>query len=229
MKHNIGCPFALVLLIAVCFLQVHSSNTTVEPYCSPSCASYVGACFGPGPNECWACSTSLFLLQRNSSGVCETKSQHQVVFYELKNSAMDLSGYSTSKPAPQICDQYTLSGQYVAGDFIQKTFTGIPANHYQLVIRFGVGYIGTWNPTDQMNLEINGSPYSWLYHGCSYPQDLCSTSTADCFKIVEQVITHDTTNLTLKFSSSIAEVNPSVQYWGIKDLTIGVRTCHARC
>lgn len=89
------------------------------------------------------------------------KNQHSVQFYELKNSAMDISTYSTNKPAVQSCGLYKMSGQYVSGDYIQKTFTGIPLNHYQLVIRFGVGHIGTWNPTDTMEVEIDGHTYSW--------------------------------------------------------------------
>jgi hypothetical protein len=90
------------------------------------------------------------LLQKNNSGVCEIKAQHQVAFYELRNSGVDLTGYSTSKTTPHTCDVYTLSGQYVAGDFIRKTFTGIPLNHYQVVVRFGVGFMGTWNTTDKI-------------------------------------------------------------------------------
>lgn len=111
------------------------------------------------------------------------KNQHSVQFYELKNSAMDISTYSTNKPAVQTCAPYKMSGQYVSGDYIQKTFTGIPLNHYQLVIRFGVGHIGTWNPTDTMEVEIDRHTYSWEYNVCPEAQNLCSGSGTDCFKI----------------------------------------------
>lgn len=145
------------IILMGCFAVADcSNNTTIEVFCSPLCADYIGACYGPNSNECWACAPSLYLLQRNSSGVCQTKSQHQIAFYELKNDAMDLSGYFSSKPGPQVCDQYALSGQYTAGDFIQKTFTGLPLNHYQVVVRFGIGYIGSWNQADQMRVHIDG-------------------------------------------------------------------------
>lgn len=143
---------------------------------------------------------------------------------------MDLSGYSSSKPGPQTCDVYFLSGQYVAGDYIQKTFTGLPLNHYQVVIRFGIGYIGTWNSADQMALYIDGQPFTWKYNGCAcYSDALCSSSGADCFKIVEHVVSHDTATLSLNFSSLITETDPLIQYWGVKDLLIILRTCSSRC
>jgi hypothetical protein len=95
---------------------------------------------------------------------------------------MDLTGYTTSKPQPQACSIYTVSGQYVAGDYIRKTFTSIPLNHYQIVIRFSVGYIGSWSQSDSMLLEVNGNTEKWEYNSCAYAQDLCSGSLIDCFK-----------------------------------------------
>lgn len=163
MKNSIQMKklFSLLCLI----LLANSANIT-DIFCSSICAGSVGACYGPNENDCWACAQSSYLLQKNSSGVCQPKIQHQVLFYELKNSAMDLSGYSTSKPTPQTCDQYTVSGQYVAGDYIQKTLTGIPLNHYELVVRFSIGHIGTWSSTDQMHVQIDGIDYSWNYRAC---------------------------------------------------------------
>lgn len=142
---------------------------------------------------------------------------------------MDISSYSTNKPTTQTCSIYTVSGQYTAGDYIQKTFSGIPLNHYQLIVRFGVGYIGTWNYADTMQIKIESSTYTWQYGSCSDAQALCSSSSADCIKIKEYVISHDTSTLALNFTSLISEVDPNVQYWGIKDLVIGIRLCHARC
>ena len=90
------------IILMGCFAVADcSNNTTIEVFCSSLCADYIGACYGPNSNECWACAPSLYLLQRNSSGVCQTKSQHQIAFYELKNDAMDLSGYFSSKPGPK--------------------------------------------------------------------------------------------------------------------------------
>ena len=219
----------IILLHLFCLIITSNAANITEIFCSSKCAASTGACFGPAENECYACAQSLFLLQRNSSGVCQTKSQHQVAFYELRNSAADLSTYSSSKPTAQTCDQYTLSGQYVAGDYLQKTFVGIPRNHYQLLIRVSIGYIGTWNSGDQIQLNIDGQDYSWGYGSCIYAQPLCSLAGTDCFKTQELLISHDAANLTLTFTSGISQTDPSVQYWGVKDLTIVSKVCSSRC
>lgn len=145
-------------LLNFIFVLFYLASRTVcqDPFCSSVCAGHIGACFGPNYNECWACAASFYLLHTDANHICQPKAQHQPAFYELKNNAMDISGYQTSKPVTQICSQYTLSGAYVAGDYIQKTFTSIPTNHYQLVLRFGVGYIGTWASTDQLSVDLDG-------------------------------------------------------------------------
>lgn len=134
-------------LFLILFTVIPNSQQQ-SPFCASQCADYTTACFGPGENDCYACSTSLYLLQRNSSGVCQLSNQTQILFNELKNSGLTLNGYSSSKPTPNLCGTYYMSGEYVAGDFLQKTFTNIPLNHYQLVIRFGVSFIGNWSSTD---------------------------------------------------------------------------------
>ena len=60
---------------------------------------------------------------------------------------MDYTGYQATKTTPETCDIYTLSGANVAGDSIQKTFTGLPTNHYAVVVRFNAGLIGKWDGT----------------------------------------------------------------------------------
>ena len=89
--------------------------------------------------------------------------------------------------------------------------------------------MGVWNSTNQIFAEANGQSFSWIYNSCYYPEALCSLTDIDCIKIYEIVISHNSPNLTLKFSSSIAETNPAVAFWGIKDLTIGIRTCNSKC
>lgn len=160
--------FLKVILVVSCMFQIASASNNTT-FCASNCVDYIGACFGPGQNDCWACSPSLYLLQRNSTGYCQPKTQHQISFYELRNSGIDLTGYSTTKHVPQTCGMYSLSGQYVAGNYIQKTFTGLPLNHYQVVVRFGVGFMGTWNSTNQILAEANGQSFSWLYNSCYYP------------------------------------------------------------
>ena len=68
---------------------------------------------------------------------------------------MDIGGYSTDNPSPIQCGEYWLSGQYTAGSYLSKTFNGLGTNHYQIVIRFGVGYIGSWDELDQMQVLMD--------------------------------------------------------------------------
>ena len=58
---------------------------------------------------------------------------------------INLNGYSTSNNTLVTCDKYSFSGSYTAGGFISKTFNNIPLNHYQIVIRFSLGMIGSWD------------------------------------------------------------------------------------
>lgn len=139
-----------------------------------------------------------------------------------------MTGYSSSKPTPFLCSTYHLSGQYAAGDFLQKTFTNIPLNHYQLIIRFGIAYLGAWSLNDETQLAIDGHTYTWIHVGCAVNQSLCISSD-ECLKIRQQIISHNTSNLTVRFTTSIVEIDPNQQSWGIKDLIIAARLCHSRC
>lgn len=119
----------------------------------------------------------------------------------------------------------------MAGDHIQKTITGIPLNHYQIMIRLSVGHIGAWNPTDEMQMTADGYTYAWNYTGCSSPVFLCNQDSAavDCIKIYEQTISHDRADLTLKFSNSLVVANPNKKYWGLKDYVVVAKMCHIKC
>ena len=74
------------------------------------------------------------------------------MFSELNSNAMSLTGYTTTVATPFVCSNLTFSGQYVNTDFIEKNFTNILTEHYELIIRFGVGYIGTWTNVDQLQI-----------------------------------------------------------------------------
>lgn len=70
---------------------------------------------------------------------------------------MSLEGYQSSKPESVSCGDYSFSGEYVAGDYLAKKFK-IPESyggHYELTIKFGIGYIGSWSNTDMMSMKIN--------------------------------------------------------------------------
>ena len=67
---------------------------------------------------------------------------------------MDLSGYSSSNLNPLTCTNYTFSGEYVSTDYLFKNFTSIPSNHYAIVVRFNVGYMGFWDTNDTLRLSL---------------------------------------------------------------------------
>ena len=100
---------------------------------------------------------------------------------------MNISSFITSYNTIQNCASiYKLSGKYVDYDYIAKNYTSIPINHYEIVIRFSIGYIGTWNSTDNLNLYVQHSYGAlnnpWPY-SCSATSLLCSSPGAglDCF------------------------------------------------
>jgi hypothetical protein len=50
-------------------------------------------------------------------------------------------------------------GKYVNTGYIYTNFTSIPTNHYQLIIRFSIAYIGTW--IAPANLQLNANFGLW--------------------------------------------------------------------
>ena len=58
---------------------------------------------------------------------------------------------------------------------------------------------------------------------------MCSGSDIDCFKIVEFISSHNSSSIAVKVGSSISETDSSIQYWGLKDFIVSVRTCHSSC
>lgn len=74
-----------------------------------------------------------------------------------------------------------MSGQYVAGDYISKTFA-LPANHYVVMVRFSIVFVGTWDAADEIVLTMEGQNYTYLYNTCP-SQNLCSAAGTDCVKI----------------------------------------------
>ena len=117
----------------------------------------------------------------------------------------------------------------MSGDYISKTFSNIPLNHYELVVRFGIGFMGTWDANDKILLKADGTQYSKSYVGCYQHQPLCFTAGKDCIKIMSQRIPHSSNSLTLNISSSITEIDPAYQFWGVKDLMIVAKLCHSKC
>lgn len=164
MRKNLICLLITALLIA----------STLSIFCSSTCADYVQACYNETPQGCYACADHIYELNANMSSTtpCTTKSQITVLAKELSNTNMTLFGYTSSQYTPVTCTNYTFSGQYTNSDYIFKNFTNIPLNHYALVVRFNVGYIGTWSNTDYLRLKLEDQlqsvNYDYRYY-CDYP------------------------------------------------------------
>ena len=65
---------------------------------------------------------------------------------------MSLTGYNYSSPMTRTCGNITFSGQYISSDYLSKNYTGINTEHYELIIRFGIGYMGSWSESDNLQL-----------------------------------------------------------------------------
>jgi len=89
--------------------------------------------------------------------------------------------------------------------------------------------MGDWDAHDQILMEVDGTNYSQSYVGCYQTQPICFTNGNDCIKIVDKRIPHFSKNVSIKITSSITEVDPAFQFWGIKDLMITAKLCHSKC
>jgi hypothetical protein len=67
---------------------------------------------------------------------------------------MDYSGYVTTQTIPKVCGNYTFTGTLTANDYLGKNFTGFPANHYAVVVRFSLGHMGNWTEDDTINVQF---------------------------------------------------------------------------
>lgn len=119
---------------------------------------------------------------------------------------MSLFGYSTSSPIPHTCTNYTFSGQYTSADYLSKNFTNIPLNHYALVVRFNVGYLGIWNYNDYLRLNLQDNKQSVNYdyrYNCDVVENICGEvyNSTDCIRIREYTMTHNSSFLFLNFSA----------------------------
>lgn len=138
-------PFIL-LLITIVFV-----NQTSSLFCSTSCMDYKIGCQDETANGCLICANTIYNLNANTSSAtpCTLLSQRTIVANDLPNiPSMPLTGFTSSKTTPVTCTNYTFSGQYTNQDYLFKNYTTIALNHYAVVIRFSIGYIGTWQISD---------------------------------------------------------------------------------
>lgn len=137
MAHHTTLLISLALLLTL----------TQQYFCSSSCIDFINTCSDETPAGCTICANNIYNLLGNTSSTtpCTLASQRTIVANDLPNTpAMSLAGFTSSKTTPVTCTNYTFSGQYTSLDYLFKNYTGIPLNHYAIVVRFNVGYIGTW-------------------------------------------------------------------------------------
>lgn len=194
-------------------------------FCASSCIDYKGACFNETSAGCIACANNIFNINANWSSTtpCSLAPQRTIVGNDLPNTpGMSLAGFTSSSPTPVTCTNYTFSGKYASNDYLYKNYTGIALNHYAIVIRFSVGFIGAWSEADYLRLSMtdsNGATnYDYKYYcgsGTSYdnitnitsPYDMAENingeigNATDCIRIREYTLVHNTSYLALKFSS----------------------------
>ena len=156
-------------------------------YCSSTCIDYTDTCYDKTTTGCWVCANHIFNMVAHTNGSCILANQTSIVANELADPTMDLTGYASSTLTPYTCSSYVFSGQYAANDFLTKNFTGIPLNHYALVIRFSVGYIGAWTDTDYLRLKLDDATQTVNYdyrYSCDRPSTLCGGgNNTDCIRI----------------------------------------------
>lgn len=224
-------------------------------FCSSSCIDYKGACFNETTGGCMVCANSIFNMNANWSSAtpCSLAPQRTIVANELPNTpAMSLAGFTSSSPIPITVSNYTFSGKYASTDYLFKNYTGIALNHYAVVIRFNVGYVGAWTDTDYLQLlmtDSNGATnynFSYFCGSGSYYDNVTNITTytytdlaeningetgnaTDCVRIKEYTLTHNTSYLALNFSAMTNQTNPNVAFWGIKELIVATMDCHAYC
>lgn len=90
---------------------------------------------------------------------------------------MSIFGYSTSNPSFLTCNNYTFSGQYVATDYLYKNFTNIPLNHYALVVRFNVAFLGTWTSSQGLRLFLQDDEQNINFdynYSCAVVENICN-------------------------------------------------------
>ena len=105
------------LLLLWVIIQVALSQ--VPRFCSSRCAGTTDSCFGPNPNECYACDPSIFDVTVQDQN-CVLLPQQVILLDGLRNDNVDLNGFDTSKSTTFSCLEYHFAGKYVSGDYIER-------------------------------------------------------------------------------------------------------------
>ena len=134
-------------------------------------------------------------------------SQRAVAYSLLPNdNSMTLGTLSATTPGTYSFSNYTLAGLYSNSDTIEGNFTGLSANHWQLLVRFSIGHLYLWNETDQTQIEMTDPSQTITEvqnYTCDSPDDLTGTNHSDyeCIRIRYYPIQHNSSWLHVKWSA----------------------------
>ena len=238
------------LLFAIVLLTL--AAPALQYFCSSACIDFKGTCFNETAAACMVCANNIYNLNANWSSAtpCSLLPQRTVVAQDLANSpSMSLTGYTSSQSTPVTCTNYTFSGQYTSADYLFKNYTGIALNHYAIVVRFNVGYIGTWAETDFLRVALTDSygsvNFDYKYICSSGAMDNITNLTimdlaeningevgynsTDCIRVKEYTIVHNSSYLAVQWSALTTQSDPTVQFWGIKEVIVATKDCHQYC
>ena len=73
-------------------------------------------------------------------------------------------------------------------DYLSKNFTSIPLNHYAMVVRFNVGYMGFWDENDTLSLTLEDDVQTVEFdynYSCDVSENICGElyNTTDCIRV----------------------------------------------
>lgn len=83
-----------------------------------------------------------------------------------------------------------------------------------------------------LNLQDGVQSVNYVYrYVCQYPENICggTGNATDCVRIREYTMTHNSSFVFLNFSALTSESDPLVQWWGVKELIVAAKLCHAYC
>jgi hypothetical protein len=148
------------IIFSFCFLFILTRINSQKIFCSSYCSYSYNDCTGIAQNQCNRCAPSIFISTPGAGNICTLKTPTALVSRDLPDatSVMNLTTFVVSNSTNQSCvttsPTYLLSGRYIDKDYISKNYTistAPPINHYQVVIRFSIAYVGTWSSTQYLN------------------------------------------------------------------------------
>jgi hypothetical protein len=217
-------------LIVLLYLALELQAATVT-YCSAICSGTV--CTSPWPTDCSTCQLPLVL----SSGSCAVSGQASIFTQELlMYSSFTPVGYQSNSTLSVVkCTglfDYYMLGTLGSSSYVQKTYTKLGVNHYQLTVLYGYALMGTTAWSQQLKLQLidgGGTVTNNLQTPTCTPDGLSGCLwSAGCYQnYAVSNLAHSWDTLSLNFS--LSGTLSAGQAWGIRDIIIILTTCDPSC